>query len=108
MGQVTPLCLGCINYIVFFDDGSTREVRCRKNGSQSGTFMNVFTEAQCDEYGKPKIQGEADRYPARVWKERGVDTYASDIDGRQKTELTMKERFRDQPIFRKLRKKKKW
>ena len=110
--DTTPLCFGCINYTTFFDDGNTREVRCKLNGSQSGIFMEVWYRVDeaagrsipqytCDGYGKPKIQGEVDRYPLRRWDDRGVDTNASDMEGKLKTELSMKERFQDQPIYRK-------
>jgi len=98
MGEI--LCLKCRHRMAVFDDGTTRESRCELNGTQSGTFMQVFAENDCDSYGKPKVQYGDDRYPLRQDDAKGINTKSSDQHGKQRTYLTDKEQLELQPTFR--------
>jgi len=65
----TPLCLNCVNYMVLYKSGTTRETRCRLNGSQSGTFMNVFPTTEI-------IRPVGDASPNEHSLSTGTDAYA--------------------------------
>lgn len=95
----STLCLGCRHYTKVFDDGTTREQRCELNGAQSGTFMEVFAEGDCDNYGRPRVQYDDDRYPLRRDDAKGINTKSADYDGKQQETLTWKEQMRDQPLY---------
>ena len=98
------LCLGCKYFTKLFDDGTVHEARCFLDGGQSGTFMQVTVESDCDSYDVPKINRDIDKYPIRRHDGKRVHTLVGEPE-KPPIQSTAKRQMRDQPMYRRPRKK---